>query len=108
MREIHAKNSKSKAVRSRLNYPVIDADAHVLEGDWAVLDFVKKVGGRDILKKFERMGLPGSSPKHRSMFWAAPSGKYTIDRATCMLPKLYAERLEDAGIDFAVVYTTYG
>lgn len=42
------------------------------------------------------------------MFWAAPSGKYTIDRATCMLPRLYAERLEDAGIDFAIVYTTYG
>lgn len=108
MRDIHAKNSKSAAIRARLNYPVIDADAHVLEGDWAVLDFVKKVGGADMLRKFEKMGLPGSSPKHRSMFWAAPSGKYTIDRATCMLPKLYAERLEDAGIDFAVVYTTYG
>ena len=108
MREIHAKNSRSAAIRARLNHPVIDADAHVLEGDWAVMDFIKKVGGIDILRKFEKMGAPTSSRQHRSMFWAAPSGKYTIDRATCMLPKLYAERLEDAGIDFAVVYTTYG
>ena len=88
MREIHAKNSKSAAIRARLNYPVIDADAHVLEGDWAVHDFIKKVGGVDILRKFEKMVMPQSNPKHRSMFWAAPSGKYTIDRATCMLPKL--------------------
>ena len=50
MREIHAKNSRSAAIRARLNYPVIDADAHVLEGDWAVMDFIKKVGGPDILK----------------------------------------------------------
>ena len=108
MRDIHVKNSKSAAIRARLNHPVIDADAHVLEGDWAVMDFIKKVGGINILRKFEKMGAPTSSRQHRSMFWAAPSGKYTIDRATCMLPKLYAERLEDAGIDFAVVYTTYG
>lgn len=108
MREIHAKNSKSAAIRARLNYPVIDADAHVLEGDWAVHDFIRKVGGPRIAEKFEKINRPGATSKHRSMFWAAPSGKYTIDRATCMLPKLYAERLEDAGIDFAVVYTTYG
>ena len=108
MREIHAKHSKSTAVRAKLNYPVIDADAHVLEGDWAVMDFVKKVGGSDIQKKLEKIGTPTQTRQHRSMFWAAPSGKYTIDRATCMMPKLYAERLEDAGIDFAVIYTTHG
>lgn len=108
MREIHARNSRSAAIRARLDHPVIDADAHVLEGDWAVHDFIKKVGGPDIMKRFEKMGLPGTQRNHRSMFWAAPSGKYTIDRATCMMPKLYAERLEDAGIDFAIVYTTYG
>ena len=108
MRKIHTLNSKSAAVKKRLDYPVIDADAHVLEGEWAVLDFVKQVGGMKMLKKFEKQGRPGYTKTHRSMFWAAPSGKYTIDRATCMLPKLYAERLEDAGIDYAIVYTTYG
>ena len=108
MRQIHTLNSKSAAVKKRLDYPVIDADAHVLEGEWAVHDFIKQVGGPDILKKFEKSGRPGYTRTHRSMFWAAPSGKYTIDRATCMLPRLYAERLEDAGIDFAIVYTTYG
>ena len=108
MREIHAKDSPSAAVRARLNYPVIDADAHILECEWAVHDFIRQIGGPDIAARFEKMGRPGYSKGHRSMFWAAPSGKYTIDRATCMLPKLYAERLADAGIDFAIVYTTYG
>jgi hypothetical protein len=31
MREIHARNSKSAAIRADLKYPVIDADARVLE-----------------------------------------------------------------------------
>ena len=108
MREIHAKDSPSAAVRARLNHPVIDADAHILECEWAIQDFIRQIGGPDIAARFEKMGRPGYSKGHRSRFWAAPSGKYTIDRATCMLPKLYAERLADAGIDFAIVYTTYG
>jgi predicted TIM-barrel fold metal-dependent hydrolase len=108
MREVHTLNSSSAAVKKRLDYPVIDADAHVLECEWALMDYVKDIGGPKIAAKFEQSGRPGYTSSHRSMFWAAPSGKYTIDRATCMLPKLYAERLEDAGIDFAIVYTTYG
>ena len=108
MREIHTLNSKSAAVKKRLGHPVIDADAHVLECEWAILDHIRDIGGPEIAKKFEESGRAGRTTKHRSMFWAAPSGKYTIDRATCMMPKLYAERLEDAGIDFAIVYTTYG
>jgi len=108
MREVHTLNSKSAAVKKRLDHPVIDADAHVLECEWAIMDHIRDIGGPEIAAKFEKTGRPGYTPKHRSMFWAAPSGKYTIDRATCMLPKLYAERLEDAGIDFSIIYTTYG
>ena len=108
MRQIHTLNSKSAAVKKRLDHPVIDADAHVLECEWALMDYVRDIGGPELAARIEKGGRPGYTKQHRSMFWAAPSGKYTIDRATCMLPKLYAERLEDAGIDFAVVYTTYG
>ena len=109
MREIHTLNSKSAAVKKGLDYPVIDADAHVLECEWAIMDYIRDIGGPKLAERFEKSGgRPGYNKKHRSMFWAAPSGKYTIDRATCMLPRLYADRLEDAGIDFAIVYTTYG
>jgi predicted TIM-barrel fold metal-dependent hydrolase len=103
-----AKASSSAAIHDRLSHPVVDGDAHVLEGEFVLADFVKQVGGANALARFEdsrkaKRGLP-----HRRMFWAAPSGKYTLDRATAMLPRLYRERLGEAGVDFAVVYTTYG
>src|SRR4051812_6367754 len=100
--------SPSAALRERLSHPVVDADAHVLEGEFVLRDFIKQVGGAGMLERYEAARMAKRASKHRRMFWAAPSGKYTIDRATAMLPKLYRERLGEAGIDFAVVYTTYG
>ena len=35
-----------------------------------------------------------------------PSGPQSLDRATAMLPKLYRERLDEAGIDVGIVYST--
>jgi predicted TIM-barrel fold metal-dependent hydrolase len=100
--------SASAALRQKLSHPVVDADAHVLEGEFVLRDFIKLVGGAGMLERFEESRQAKRANKHRRMFWAAPSGKYTLDRATAMLPKLYRERLGEAGIDFAVVYTTYG
>jgi predicted TIM-barrel fold metal-dependent hydrolase len=42
----------------------------------------------------------------KSIFWWLPSGKRSLDRATAILPKLYAERLEEAGIDYGIVYSS--
>src|SRR5260221_11518315 len=42
----------------------------------------------------------------RPSFWHIPAN--TLDRATAMLPGLMRERLDEFGIDFAVVYTTLG
>jgi predicted TIM-barrel fold metal-dependent hydrolase len=100
--------SPSAELRSRLGHPVVDADAHVLEGEFVLRDFIKLAGGASMLERFEESRKAKRANTHRRMFWAAPSGKYTLDRATAMLPKLYRERLAEAGIDFAVVYTTYG
>ena len=44
MREIHTLNSKSAAVKKGLDYPVIDADAHVLECEWAIMDYIRDIG----------------------------------------------------------------
>ena len=103
-----ASTSPSVAVRAKLSHPVIDGDAHVLEGEFVIADYVKQVGGAKLLARFEDSRKAKRGIPHRRMFWAAPSGKYTLDRATAMLPKLYRERLGEAGIDYAVVYTTYG
>src|SRR5690242_972480 len=100
--------SPSAALRAKLPHPIVDADAHVLEGEFVLRDFIKQVGGPRLLERFEETRKTKRTTPHRRMFWAAPSGKFTLDRATAMLPKLYRERLGEAGVDFAVVYTTYG
>ena len=38
-------NSKSAAVRARLNHPVIDSDVHSLDYRPALIDHLKAVGG---------------------------------------------------------------
>ena len=96
-------HKSSTEVRKSLDFPVIDADAHVVEAPFAFQDFIKQVGGPKMAERFAQ-----GRRRERGLFWAIPSGKYTIDRATVMLPRLYAKRLEEAGIDFAVVYTTMG
>ena len=40
-------------------------------------------------------------------FWGLPT-KNTLDRATAMLPALMYKRLDEIGIDYALLYPTYG
>ncbi|MCB0997620.1 MAG: amidohydrolase family protein [Acidimicrobiales bacterium] len=44
---------------------------------------------------------------HVSALWGIPT-RNTLDRATVMLPELMYRRLDELGIDFAVLYPTYG
>ena len=43
---------------------------------------------------------------HRPTWWGEPGN--SLDRATAMVPRLFYERLDDFGIDFALVYTSLG
>src|SRR5262249_17267918 len=43
----------------------------------------------------------------RTGWWGVPA-RNTLDRATSMLPKLLYERLDDIGIDVAILYPTVG
>jgi predicted TIM-barrel fold metal-dependent hydrolase len=108
-------------VRERLSHPVIDADAHVVECQFALEDTLRDVAGArvaarfpevlesismhrwyradDATRKRQRLGRPS--------FWHVPASN-TLDRATAMLPALMRSRLDELGIDFAVVYTTLG
>ena len=42
----------------------------------------------------------------RPTWWGEPAN--TLDRATAMIPRLFYERLDDFGIDFALLYTSLG
>src|SRR3984893_9791101 len=113
----YSKNSKSAAVRAKLGHPVIDGDGHWLEPIPIFLDFLRDAGGPSLVDKLiekaqdprwyemapaERM----ERRPHRPTWWGEPGN--SLDRATAMVPRLFYERLDDFGIDFALVYTSLG
>ena len=103
----HGENSLTGAdIRARLDHPVVDADGHMIESTFAVLDFVRQVGGMEIANRYEDQLKLDPTGSGRRAVWVGNSGPGSIDRATAMLPKLYRARLDEAGIDYGVVYGT--
>ncbi len=94
-------------IRAKLDHPVVDADGHMMECSFAVLDFVKQVGGTEIAARYEDILQGDQTGASRRAVWVGNSGPASIDRATAMLPRLLRARLDEAGIDFAVVYGTH-
>jgi len=103
----HDSGATGADIRAKLDHPVVDADGHMIEATFAILDFVRQVGGPEIAKRYEGMLDYDNRTRGRRAVWVGNSGPATIDRATAMLPRLYYERLEEAGIDFGVVYGTH-
>jgi predicted TIM-barrel fold metal-dependent hydrolase len=119
--------SKSAAIRARLNHPVIDSDGHTVEFEPAFRDYLKQVGGTQVLERYTARLSKGQALQRsgwsnwynmsqqerrdtrasRPAWWALPT-KNTLDRATATLPKLLYERMDELGMDFTVLYPTLG
>jgi predicted TIM-barrel fold metal-dependent hydrolase len=108
MSEYKKRQTDSSKRRETLDYPVIDGDGHIIESRFVLPDFLKQVGGPDLVKRFEKSVNQARPLGAKSVFWGGHTGTQTIDRVTCMLPSLYAQRLDEAGVDFATLYPTYG
>jgi predicted TIM-barrel fold metal-dependent hydrolase len=122
---VGAKDTGAARLRARLGHPVVDADGHVIETAPVFLpffeDYVRKHAGGDMVKRFRAVGgmdfdemvlRPWSHLSWderragwatRPSWWSLPAAN-TLDRATAHLPRLLYERLDDLGIDFAVLY----
>jgi len=104
--------TKDKAVgadvRARLDHPVIDGDSHTQETAFAMEDFLKPVAGSEIAALWSKFRSIHTVQPLRLTFWNVPSGPASIDRAMSMLPRLRKARLEEAGLDYCVIYTTMG
>ncbi len=94
-------------VRAKLDHPVIDADAHIVECDFAHQDFVRELAGPEMVKRIAQ-ARAAHGPTVRGFWWGLPSGPHTADRAMAQLPRYFRARLDDCGIDFAHCYTTRG
>jgi predicted TIM-barrel fold metal-dependent hydrolase len=102
-------------VRAGLGHPVIDADGHVIETTQVLLEYLDAEGGPAMVDRYL------ASPVKRQFrlredddYWTKDAGSWvwptrnTLDRATAMLPALYAERLDEFGIDFSLLYPSEG
>ncbi|MDG2029270.1 MAG: amidohydrolase family protein [Acidimicrobiales bacterium] len=108
-----------QSIRAQLDHPVIDTDGHVIEYMPWVRDLVVDIAGEDVAQRLDQMvgsaplvrQVPGELRRQagvtRSAWWALPS-RNTLDRATAMLPGLLYNRLDQIGIDVALLYPTYG
>jgi predicted TIM-barrel fold metal-dependent hydrolase len=107
------------AIRARLEHPVIDGDGHLIEYTPLVRDFLVEEAGADAGNGFDKFIYGGRLARSvpfeqrrglglsRTAWWGLPT-RNTLDRATAMLPELMYRRLDELGIDFALLYPTYG
>ncbi len=106
-------------IRARLSHPVVDADGHLLEFIPLVRDFVAEIAGETVAQRFDTVvkgaaltrGLDVRTKRSlglvRHGWWGLPA-RNTLDRATATIPKLLYDRLDEIGIDVAILYPTLG
>jgi hypothetical protein len=106
-------------IRARLDHPIIDSDGHAIEYLPVVRDILREQAGESAVTGLDYVTSVGRytrtlSPEQmranafvRSPWWGLPA-RNSLDRATALLPALLAERLDEIGIDHAVLYPTYG
>jgi predicted TIM-barrel fold metal-dependent hydrolase len=119
-------NVLASEVRKHIDHPVVDADGHYIETmpilKPYLIDSVREIAGGDLAAKVES-GAAGmdyddtvlrpwsklsweqrrAAGISRPPWWTLPAAN-TLDRATAQIPKLMASRLDELGIDFAVMY----
>ena len=110
--------SSAADIRAQLKHPVIDGDGHWIEPIPVFLEFVRDVAGakavddlRAFWKRSDEWYRAGSAERQhkrlrRTIWWGTTAN--TRDKATALLPALLNERLPELGIDFAVIYPTFG
>jgi predicted TIM-barrel fold metal-dependent hydrolase len=109
----------SERTRREVDHPVIDADGHVLEVMSAVEPYLREALGPKGFDRYREQSSPhrtimvGGGDTQRSLrtrspqsaWWGTPA-RNTRDLATAALPQLMYDRLDEFGIDYAVLYGT--
>ncbi len=106
-------------IRGQLDHPVIDGDGHLIEYTPLVRDFLVELAGEEVAQSFDTMQQGGALARQvpleakrglgmtRFAWWGVPT-RNTLDRATAMMPKLMYERMDELGLDYALLFPTYG
>jgi predicted TIM-barrel fold metal-dependent hydrolase len=104
-------NVEVAQARSQLDHQVIDGDGHLAEFLPWVNDLVTEIGGPDVAARLKLLSFAsfeaGSGALPVRTFYTVPA-RNTLDRMTTMLPELHYRRLAEFGIDYALLYPSYG
>ena len=98
-------------IRDRLDHPIIDGDGHLLEFMPLVFELVREVAGDDVvrdLKTFNRARFTANDAFVPVRVFHGLPAENTLDRMTVTLPHLLYDRLDEMGIDFALLYPSFG
>jgi len=106
--------SSVRALRDKIDHPVVDGDGHVVESWPLFFRYLAKTGGPDLQERFliEMKEHPIFSTGNRETgeprmpWWGTTTN--TRDLATVMLPKLLYERVDELGLDFVILYPSLG
>src|SRR5687768_17176435 len=110
--------NRAAEIRDGLKHPVIDGDGHWLEPIPIFLEYLSEVGGAKSVDQIRalwrgRDAWYRATPEERqqsrlrrAIWWGVTSN--TLDKATALLPALLNERLPELGIDFALIYPSFG
>src|SRR5689334_13228204 len=113
-------NHRSSAdVRAQLDHPVIDSDGHVIEFLPAAWPYLREALGAERFERYRAHspidqtigGGAGTAEWRRatrspqSAWWASPAAN-TRDLATAAIPELLYDRMDELGLDYAVLFPT--
>ncbi len=111
--------TESARIRSQLDHPVVDADGHWLEVHPVFWQYIDAVAGPAMVDRYLKVygsvqgGWYNLTPEQRQAvrirrpgWWGVPVK--AVDRAAAMIPRLFRDKLDDWGIDVALVYPTLG
>ncbi|MSQ52600.1 MAG: amidohydrolase [Betaproteobacteria bacterium] len=109
---------RAAQIHAGLKHPVIDGDGHWMEPIPVFLEYLSEVGGPASVDRIRALWhrvdswyrATGAERQHhrlrRTIWWGVTSN--THDKATALLPALLNERLPELGIDFALMYPSFG
>lgn len=111
-------STRAARIRAGLSHPIIDGDGHWLEPIPVFLEYLSEVGGPkavDALRAYWHRNTAWYRADwnerqyrrlRRTIWWGVTT--HTRDKATALLPALLDERLPELGIDFALIYPSFG
>jgi predicted TIM-barrel fold metal-dependent hydrolase len=96
-------------IKSRLDHPILDTDGHLVEFMPLVYDIVEREADRGVAQRLrEQFSKAPAFPTSTGLAVGDSFPAARFDFLTVAMPSLLYQRLDEIGIDFAVMYPTLG